>query len=382
MTTHNILSVSEDAQLVSLLSRLERCHILKASTAAQLNTILAEEAIDIILLDLQSPQINALELAALLVSKTPAIPVVFLTDSFKLYDFLHAGYKTGAIDHLTKPIDENQFLNRINLYLMLFDKEKMLRQLNNTLQLRVEEQLEQHRQKDCILSHQARLASMGELIGQIAHHWRQPINTVGLVIQDILDAYDFKELDRQYISDSVNKCMEILEKMSNTIDEFRRSYKTDALKGRFSLKDAIEKAVASIEPILSDNCIAIMVNAVNAEITGYPVEFGRVIVSLLSNAKDALIEKGIRNPVIKIEASVADGQAAIVVADNAGGVPREIEGRIFDPYFTTKEDGRVTGLGLYTSKHLIERCMGGALSFKNADGGAVFTITVPIGRQV
>ncbi|KWT79386.1 sensor histidine kinase [Candidatus Magnetominusculus xianensis] len=377
--THNVLCVGDNNVLELLLSELERCRIYEVSTVREFSAALADGSIDIILLDLQMLDINALELAELVKAEKLHIPIVFLTDEFRLDAFIQQGYKSGTIDYLTKPIDHNQFLNKMNLYLRLFDKEKSLRELNDTLHRHVWEQLARHRQNDCILSHQARLASVGETIVQIAHHWRQPINTIGLLIQDILDAYDFNELNREYIRGNVNKCMDIIEKMSDTIDELRGFYKSDAVKTAFMLNRTIEKTVSFIKPILIEHNINIIVNnSTDTQLTGYPVEFGRVVVSLINNAKDALTENCIERPVIKIDSFVEEDRAVIVITDNGGGVPPEIAGRIFDPYFTTKEEGRAAGLGLYTSKHLIEKCMGGTLSFKNIADGAEFKISLPI----
>ncbi|MBF0318197.1 MAG: response regulator [Nitrospirae bacterium] len=385
--THKILCVDDnDNNLFSLevlLSELECCHIHKTKTGKAALEILINEEIDIILLDVQMPEMDGFELAELIRSnkRTKDIPIIFLTAVFRSDDFIKKGYRSGAVDYLTKPIDDNQFLNKINLYLKLFDKEKMLRELNESLNQRVEEQLAKNRQQDYILMQQARLASMGEMIVQIAHHWRQPINTIGLLIQDLLDAYDFKELTREYIDDNVNRCMEIIEKMSDTIDEFRGYYRKDSGKSVFMLKSAIDKAVSFIKPILSAHHIDIEVNAVDARLTGYPVEFGRAILSLAGNAKDALMDNNTEAPFIRIDAFAENNNIAVVITDNGGGVPPEIAGRIFEPYFTTKDEGKGTGLGLYTSKNLIEKCMGGTLTYTNTADGAAFKITLPAGQE-
>ncbi|MBF0459671.1 MAG: hybrid sensor histidine kinase/response regulator [Nitrospirae bacterium] len=387
MTTryvHNILFVNENNLPEALLSELEPCRIYKAKTGSEAILILANESIDVIVIDLHTseipelPELSGFELAEHIRSnnRTKNIPVVFLTEVFRPNDFIQREYRAGTISCLIKPPDNDEFLNRMNLCLRLSDKEKILMELNDTLDQHSGVQT-QNRQKNCILTHQARLASMSEMIIQIAHHWRQPINTIGLLIQDILDAYDFNELNREYISNNVNKCMEIIEKMSNTIDEFRGFYKTDPVKAIFGLRNAMEKAVSFIEPILIEYQIAIEVNTIDAKLLGYPVEFGRVIVSLVNNAKDAIMENDIENPVIKINSFAENGNIAVVVTDNGGGVPPEIAGRIFDPYFTTKEEGCGTGLGLYTSKYFIERHMGGTLSFKDTSDGAEFKIVVP-----
>ena len=165
--------------------------------------------------------------------------------------------------------------------------------------------------------------------------------------------------------------------MSNTIDDFRNFYKPDKKKENFDVLDACKKAINLVNASLDESKVVLELDVIyNREINGYPTEFAQVILNLISNAKDILIERKIPNPKIKLTIDFHGSLCIIKVSDNAGGLKEENYDLIFDPYFTTKHSSKGTGLGLYISKLIIERNMGGELSVKNDEDGAVFKIVV------
>ncbi|MBF0563685.1 MAG: hybrid sensor histidine kinase/response regulator [Nitrospirae bacterium] len=380
---YNILCVDDNENnlfsLGVLLSELEGCKILKANSGKAALEILLAVEIDLILLDIQMPEMDGFEVAELVKSnrRTKDIPVIFLTAVFKSEEFIKKGYRTGAIDYLTKPIDDNQLLNKLNLYIKLFDREKTLKELNRTIYQRVAEQLSSSRQKDYVIIQQARMASLGEMIINLSHHWRQPLNTLGIIIQGLPDTYDSNELSREYITEMVDKCMDLIAKMSGRIDDLRSYFKSDSAKEAFSLTEEIAKVCSMAEPLLSPAKINLEIS-VDEDLTvhGYPSQFRQALLNVISNARDALVNGQAKEPFVNIRGFKENDKCTILVRDNGGGIPENVAYRIFEPYFTTKEVGQGTGLGLYIAKQIIELNMQGKLSFVNTGEGAEFKIVI------
>jgi len=233
------------------------------------------------------------------------------------------------------------------------------------------------REKEQMLIQQSRQAAMGEMIGNIAHQWRQPLNTLGLTVQQLLLMYDFGQFDRDFLVKGVGKSMELIQHMSKTIDDFRNYFQPDREKVEFNLYSTIEKALSLLEGSFNSQQIRIEIDARdNPVIRSYPNEFSQVLLNILINARDAIIERKIENPKILINLC-AEGEKAIVnISDNAGGIPGEIIDKIFDPYFTTKGPQAGTGVGLFMSKAIIEKNMGGRLTARNTPEGAEFRIEI------
>jgi PAS domain S-box-containing protein len=255
--------------------------------------------------------------------------------------------------------------------------EDELRELNRSLEQRVTEETELRMQKEHLLLQQSRLAAMGEMVGNIAHQWRQPLNVVGLIIQNIKDAYEYGELDEKYLDENVEKSMEIIQHMSKTIDDFRNFFRPEREKHEFRVKDAVDKAVSLIDATLKNNYIRLDIEIKEDAVAyGYPNEYSQALLNILNNAKDALLESGADNPFITIRVFKEGEKTALTISDNAGGIPEDIMDRVFEPYFTTKEQGKGTGIGLYMSKVIIENNMGGRLTIRNTGDGAEFRIEV------
>lgn len=254
-----------------------------------------------------------------------------------------------------------------------------LQRLNASLARRVEEETEKSMIKERLLMDQARHAAMGEMIGNIAHQWRQPLTALGLVIQNL--SYDFKvgELSAQTLADYEAKGLRLVEKMTQTIDDFRDFFKPARAKERFNAVGMVRDAVAIMDAALKAHEISVSITGPDdAPMFGYPNEASQVVLNVVTNAKDALLERQVRNARIDIEVAAIGDDIEIVVCDNAGGIADEDLEKIFDPYFTTKETG--TGIGLYMTRTIVEKHMGGTIRCENVDEGARFVIRVPQGQ--
>jgi PAS domain S-box-containing protein len=258
-------------------------------------------------------------------------------------------------------------------------RQREIEVLNKSLEDRVQEEVMKNLEKDQLLIQQSKMAAMGDMMGNIAHQWRQPLNTLAIAIQDIEDAFLFDEIDEEYIRAFIALSMENVSYMSKTIDDFRNFFRPSKTKERFRLKDAIEDILQIVTAQLKNNRIDITLVGENYEVIGYPNEFKQVILNLTNNAKDAILDNRQSGAgLIKIEISnYSDQFKEVRITDNGGGVPEHLIDKIFEPYFTTKEGNKGTGIGLYMSKTIIEENMKGELRLANVKNGALFSILVP-----
>ena len=255
-----------------------------------------------------------------------------------------------------------------------------LEELNRNLTEQVEQEVTKRREREQLLVQQAKLAALGEMIGAIAHQWRQPLNALSLNIQDTLDAYVYNELNESYLKQFVDRSMRQVEYMSATIDDFRNYFRTSKTKNRFSLHRMMEDALNILGAQLKHFGIKVHVDdhCGEARINGYENELKQVIISLLGNAKDAIEATKRHYGNIYITLSQEKGQAVIDIADDGSGIPAEIMDKVFNPYFTTKEQGKGTGVGLYMSKTIIEQNMHGQLLYlPEGEHATTFRIILP-----
>jgi len=251
---------------------------------------------------------------------------------------------------------------------MVDAKTKELQDLNSALEEKIALEVEHSRQKDQIMFRQSRLAAMGEMVGNIAHQWRQPLNAIVLIIQSFQMKQMLGKLDDKFIDDQVDEGIKLATSMSRTIDDFRNFFKPNKIEEVFSAKRVIQESIDLVQHYYEK--IDIEMNLIceeDFETLGYPNEFSQVLMNLFSNSKDAL--KDIDNQkkyievVIKVDKKSVNGK--ILVIDNGGGVPVEVMDRMFDPYFTTKHQSSGTGIGLYMSKEIIEKQMHGSIEVEN-----------------
>ena len=257
------------------------------------------------------------------------------------------------------------------------NRENALESLNENLSLKVKQGIEEAKQKDRKILEQAKLARIGSMISMIAHQWRQPLSQLSGILMELETTTRFKKVDNDYILNAIDKSDKMIEFMSNTIDDFRNFYKPDKKKEDFYVSDACKKAINIIDATLENLGIDLILEIKDdKKIFGYPTEFSQVILNIISNAKDILMERNIKNPKIEINIESKGILSIIIIKDNAGGIEEKNLEQIFDPYYSTKDSSKGTGLGLYISKLIIERNMGGDLSVSNNSEGAVFKIVV------
>jgi signal transduction histidine kinase len=250
------------------------------------------------------------------------------------------------------------------------------RQLKNELN-RSEHEVEYQK---AMLFQQSKLAAMGEMIDNIAHQWRQPLNMLGVIIQDLEYNYKSGKIDQKYLHSTTTDSMEQILFMSQTIEDFRNFVKPDQKNGPFDLNHSIEQALHLLSGMFKTHNIHVDISYSDLPITivGSESEFKQVIINILHNARDALIENNIISPTIVIRIIEDTTHVSVTFYDNGGGISSEIIERIFEPYFTTKEEGKGSGIGLYIAYSIIRMKMGGRINVSNIEDGTLFTITLPL----
>jgi two-component system C4-dicarboxylate transport sensor histidine kinase DctB len=255
--------------------------------------------------------------------------------------------------------------------------EEALREAHDEQERQVAERTAELREKDQLLLHQSRQAALGEMINNIAHQWRQPLNALGLIIQSLSMEFETGTFNGESLENMERKAMDIIYHMSQTIEDFRNYFKPDKEIVLFSVARAVSRTVSLVGDSLRNHHIEIEVNALDEPfINGFPNEFSQVLLNMLINARDALLERRVSDPKVIITIRSEDGKAVVIITDNAGGIPEHIMDRIFDPYFSTKGPDKGTGVGLFMSKGIIEKNMGGRITVRNTGDGAEFRIEV------
>ncbi len=250
-----------------------------------------------------------------------------------------------------------------------------LNELNRTLEKRIEEEIKKNRLKDNIMMQQSKLASMGELLSMIAHQWRQPLNTISATVNSVLLRIELGNYDEQFVKEKLDSMREYIKHLSNTIDDFRNFFRPDKEKENVCVDNLITNILKITKEHIESKNIKIVMNLnCNREIYTYPNELKHVILNLINNARDALIDRKVENPLIEIETKEENDKIIIFVRDNAGGIEESILDKIFEPYFSTKSKKDGTGLGLYMSKIIVEKHIGGKIEVKNVKDGAEFKV--------
>ena len=225
---------------------------------------------------------------------------------------------------------------------------------------------------------QSKMASMGEMIGHIAHQWRQPLAQLGGIFMNLESAYAFDELDEKYLKVRLQKANEIIKYMSTTIDDFRLFFSPNRVDEKFDLVLCIQKAIQIVSAALDYYHISVHFDAKPNTyfIQGSDSEFSQVILNLLNNSKDALaVQTQPRR--INIDISDKDGGLVVQFCDNGGGIEFGILPKIFKPYTSTKYEDGGTGIGLYMSQLIVEQKMNGKIIAYNTEIGACFKLTLP-----
>lgn len=281
---------------------------------------------------------------------------------------------TKSGEHLNASMSLSYLKSRNEIVMITSDITQDIKyqdELKKQVEIEVAKRTEQYE----IMCHQSRLAAMGEMIDSIAHQWRQPLNGLGLIVQGLRHISDNNMLNKEMLEEIENEIMEKISYMSQTIDDFSSFFRISKKKESFDVLNSIEDAIRLIDLQLKANAIDIKIileNGAPRNVVGFPNEFKQVIMNIVHNAMTAIVSNNETEGLIQIELTFNSEKLHIYISDNGGGINESNLDKIFDPYFTTRENG--SGIGLYMSKVIIEHHMQGFLTVQNHNNGTKFCI--------
>ena len=288
-----------------------------------------------------------------------------------------------AKDHTFKA-DEN-VKSDYNIFRILIKNFKDMQKSIIKNEESLKQQIVQNQKKDKILNEQSKMVAMGEMIGNIAHQWRQPLSLISTAATGIIVEKKFNILNEDKLIETCNVINDNAQYLSRTIDDFKNFINGDRVKKVFILKKDIQSFLHLVDSSIKTNQIKVILDLQeDIEINGYENELIQCLINIFNNAKDALKEKEIENKLIFISTCIQKEKVVIKIKDNANGIQNEVLPHIFEPYFTTKHKSQGTGLGLHMTYNLIVDGMGGDIEVSNVTynyenkkyTGAEFIITL------
>lgn len=264
-------------------------------------------------------------------------------------------------------------LGYFDLVLVVFALEAML--FTISIAYKYNDLKKQNKEFEKMILQQSKFVKSGEMIANITHQFRQPLNNISYILINLKKRFESEKLDKIFFDKKVNQANEQVSFLSKTIDDFKEFYLQEKEKDDFFVKDSIQNALTILNPDLQKDNINLNLKFETFEdikIFGVKNELSQVVLSLVSNSIDAL--KNRHNPKISINIVSSSAEVIIEILDNAGGIKAKNLKKIFEPYFSTKEEG--TGIGLYLSKIIIEESFGGKLQVQNIKDGAKFSIFI------
>jgi len=355
---------------------------------------------DLIITAIDMPKMDGLELVSHIRKISRHITILILSSEQKYFiDFI----RLGIDGYILKPIEVEQFINtiykviktlhnkqalyehRMELEKLVEDKTKELQTLNSSLKEKIEQEVKKNLEHEKYLQNQSKLIAMGEMIGNIAHQWRQPLSFISTAATGMYVKKEMKILSDEELFEYCNKINENAQYLSQTIDDFRNFIKGDTELIEFNLAKDISSFIKLVDASVKEHGIKLVLDFEDdIIIQGYPNELIQCFINIFNNAKDAFIFNNILEDdrILFIYQKVKNNHVEIKFRDSAGGVEDKIKHKIFEPYFTTKHKSQGTGLGLHMTYNLIVRGMNGSLKVNNVEfefnnkqyKGAEFTI--------
>ena len=271
------------------------------------------------------------------------------------------------------------------IILVLVYRQYLLKQMNKELYKKVEIEMKKNEEKHRISIQQSRMASMGEMLENIAHQWRQPLSTISVVASGIELKKELNILNDEELDDALKHIKNATQYLSNTIEDFRNFFSKDKISSNINIRSTINKTIDLVSSTFAKEGITLVRNIQDINFASFENELIQVLMNILINAKDALENKQSQKLII-IKVKQHKNNIIITIKDNAGGINEDIIDKIFEPYFTTKHQFNGTGIGLYMSKLISEKHLDGEIIVRNVSfefnntiyQGALFKIILPL----
>ena len=259
-----------------------------------------------------------------------------------------------------------RLLRRLNESLVekVHEKTKKIREVNSQLEKRIKKEVDENLKKDRLLSQQQKMISMGQMVENIAHQWRQPLSLITTSVSGLKIKKMLGDLDDEFFNKTLDSVMNTSQYLSSTIDDFRYFFKPQREKEDFYLENCCNRTIDLLEANFLEKNIKVICTIDDVKINGYETELIQVLINLLNNSKDALESKE-DEKLIFIDILRKNNKAIIKIKDNAGGIDEDILDKVFEPYFTTKHQAQGTGIGLYMCQEIVTKHMNGHIDITN-----------------
>lgn len=371
-----LLYVEDDKQTQEAMSEILRLYLKEvyvASDGYEGLELFKKHSPDIVLTDIQMPIMDGFKMSSEIKSINMSQPIIVLT-AFKNIETLRNLIDIGIDKYITKPVVSIEHVLSV------------IREVGNILQTKIDKQ-----KLEKIVQSQNKLTSMGEMLSNISHQWRQPLGVINAIAIGLEMNIELgKDVSLETVKENMKKICLQSKYLSDTIDDFRNFIRDDSsLLHQFNLKSMMKKVFSLVEDSYTNSFIEIIQNIEDMNIEQSENELIQVIINILNNARDAFSDKLLKNKYLFID-TVDNGETCkVIIKDNAGGIPEDIIDKIFDPYFTTKFEDRGTGIGLYMSNEIMTKNYKGSISVENSEyvyndephKGAKFTLTLPVNKD-
>ncbi len=355
----HILIVDDNATNILLMQAiLEEAgfnNIISASSAIETYEILETQNIDLILMDVMMPEIDGLEATAAISSnqKYQRIPIIMVTATAD-DETLKKSFEFGAVDFVRKPVNQVELIARLNTIL-------------------------QSQEKDSFILQHSRFDAMEEVIGMLAHQWRQPLGIINAIVTTIQTQQELDILNKEELNHSLQDIVRHTTELSEMLKTFREFFKADAPPTLADPNDAIREALRLVQESIEHEKILLDMDLGELEPVFYTQNLlVQALTNLLINAKEAHRRNNTQDPTITIRSFRQNGKINILLEDNAGGIPKEMIHYIFEPYFTTKQEKNGKGLGLYLAKMILTQQLNGTISVTSQGDKSKFLISFNI----
>jgi DNA-binding response OmpR family regulator len=349
--------------IADTLKDIDYISIVFATNGFKAIEISKTQEIDLVLMDINMPELDGFETVRRMNTSIPIIYVTALDDKKNIVK----AFENKGVDYITKPFYPQELIARVTTHLRLI-------KLNKDLELEVKNKTEENMQKEKVLMHKSKLASMGEMVDAIAHQWTQPINLIKLRIDLLSLNFSNGKLDPECMNTFKEKTSMNINHMMDTLNEFRTFFRPNEQTEVFDIKEMIEKVLLLIKDDFINHKIKINLNEIDGfTLVGVENEFKHLILNLLNNAKDAFNDNNIPNNerIVDINILNKDEKNRIEIIDNAGGISADILTSIFNANVSSKEKDKGSGIGLYLSSQIAEKYHG-VLKVENKTNGAKF----------
>lgn len=369
-----ILYVEDDQgiqkQLAHFLSFFSK-NILLASNGEEGLALFKEHQPQIVISDISMPKMDGIMMVSKIQEENKSVHIIFTT-AYNESSYLLDALELQVDGYILKPVDLHKLEKKLQKIIEAETQKEELQTYKDNLEKKVEEAMHKSKLQEVMLFQQTKLAQTGELLNMIAHQWRQPLNVISATVMNLQMQQSLEVLNEEELDNALEIIDKQTQNLSTIINDFMNFNREKSVK-HFFLHKAVNEAYKIIAPQFKTLEINVEINLnQDIEVLHNQQYIEHIVLNILTNARDAFEEREIKNRKISISTKEEEGYLVLSIEDNAGGIPDDIVDKIFDPYFTTKEQGKGTGIGLYMSKKMMQSIANDSLEVSIEDDKTTF----------